>query len=139
MNGRTKVWWSHLAQKHSHPTHRNQIRLRTQARNLIGTEQACGNFPGKGPGSEERVETKGLGQPPNLAEVEDDRSSGGIYAKVAGVHVGLGEDQGLMGNTYVGDSWGPPAEVRNGLTSKEKGKLCVSGGNFGRSDADRPY
>ena len=70
----------------------------------------CGNFPGEARGSEERIETEGLGQPPNLAAVEDDRSSSGIDAKVTGVHVGLGEDQRLMGNADVGDGWGPPAE-----------------------------
>jgi len=61
------------------------------------------NFPGEGFSSEERIEIEGLGQPPNLAKVEDDRSSSSIDAEVTGVHVGLGEDQRLMGNADVGD------------------------------------
>ena len=88
----------------------------------------CSNFTGKGRGSEERVEIEGLGQPPNLAEVEDDRSSSGINAEVAGVHVGLGEDQWLMDNTNVGDGWGPLAELRNSLARRKKERLCVSRG-----------
>jgi hypothetical protein len=87
----------------------------------------CSNIPGEGPGSEERVEIKGLGQPPNLAGIEDDRSSSGINTKAAGIHVGLSEDQGLMGNADVGDGLGLGLQAahRNNLAGK-KGKLCVS-------------
>lgn len=95
----------------------------------------CGNFPCEACGSEERVEIEGLGQPPNLAEVEDDRSSSGIDAEVAGVHVGLGEDKRLMGNADVGDCWEPPAEYRNSLVRK---KSCVSGEGGEHSQADIP-
>ena len=125
MNGRTKAWSSRLAQKRSHPSHRSQIRLRTQACSLVGTEQVCSNFSGEGRGSEERVEIEGFGQPPNLAGVEDDRSSSGIDAEVAGVHVGLGENQRLMGNVDVSDGWEPLAELRNSLARKRE-RLCVS-------------
>ena len=52
----------------------------------------CSDFPCEARGSEERVEIKGLGQPSNLAEVDHDRSSRGIDAEVAGIHIGLGED-----------------------------------------------
>jgi hypothetical protein len=88
----------------------------------------CSNFPGEGPGEEERIETEGLGQPPNLAGVEDDRSSSGIDAEVTGIHVGLGEDQRLMSNADVGDGWGELAELRNSLARRKKEKLCVSRG-----------
>lgn len=88
----------------------------------------CSNIPGKGRSSEECIEIKGLRQPPNLAGVEDDRSFGGIDTEVAGVHVGLGEDQWLMGNTDIGDGWGPLAELRNSLVRRKKEKLCVSRG-----------
>jgi hypothetical protein len=96
----------------------------------------CSNFPGEGRGSEERVEIEGLWQPPNLTEVEDDWSSDGIDAEVADVHIGLGEDQWLMGNADVGDGWGPLAELRNSLTRKKE-KLYVSRGKR-HSQADRP-
>lgn len=86
----------------------------------------CSNFLGEGCGSEERLEIEGLGQPPNLAAVEDDRSSSDIDAEVAGVHIGLAEDQRLMGNADVGDGWGPLAELRNSLARKKKENLCVS-------------
>jgi len=86
------------------------------------------NFLGEGCGSEERVEIEGLGQPPNLGAVEDDRSSSGIDAEVAGVHIGLAEDQRFMGNADVGDGWGPLAKLRNSLTRKKKEKLCVNRG-----------
>ena len=75
----------------------------------------CSDFPGEARGSEERIHIEGLRQPPNIAEVENDRSSSGIDAKVTGVHVGLGKDQRLMGNADVGDGWGPLAENRNSL------------------------
>jgi hypothetical protein len=88
----------------------------------------CSNFPGEARGSQERIEIEGLGQPPNLARVEDDRSSSSIDAEVTGVHVGLGEDQRLMGNADVGDGWEPLAELRNSLARRKKEKLCVSRG-----------
>jgi hypothetical protein len=96
------------------------------------------NFPGEGCGSEERIETEGLGQPPNLAGVEDDRSSSGMDAEVTGVHVGLSEDQRLMSNADVGDGWVPLAELRNSLEKRKKEKLCVSRGKRTES-ANRPY
>ena len=102
--------------------------MRTQVCSLIGTEQVCRNFLGEGRGSEERIEIEGLGQPSNLAEVEDDRSSSGVNAEVAGVHVGLGEDQRLVGNADVGDGWIPLAELRNSLARRKKEKLCLSRG-----------
>ena len=89
------------------------------------------NFPGEGLGSEERVEIEGLGQPPNLARVEDDRSPSGIDAEVAGVHVGLGEDQRLMGNADIDNGWVPLAKLRNSLVRKEI--LCVSRGKWTQS------
>ena len=88
----------------------------------------CSDLPGEGCGSEERVETKGLRQPSNLTGIEDDWSSSGIDAEVTGVHVGLGEDQRLMGDPDVGDGWGPLAELRNSLERRKKRKLCISRG-----------
>ena len=64
------------------------------------------NDAGKTCGVEERKESKRLGQPPNLSGIEDDRSSSGIDAKVAAVHVGLGEDQRLIDNVDVWDIFG---------------------------------
>ena len=92
----------------------------------------CSNFPGEGRGSEERVETEGLRKPPNLAGVEDDWSSRGIDAEVASVHVGLGEDNRLMGNPDVGDGWGPLAELLNSL-EKRKSESCASAEGSGHS------
>jgi len=104
---------------------------------LVEIEQVCSNSLGEGRGSEERVETEGLGQPPNLAAVEDDRSSSGIDAEVTGVHVGLGEDQRLMGNPDIGDGWGPLAELRNSLERRGKRELCISRGKRTQS-ANKP-
>jgi len=92
----------------------------------------CSNFPGEGRGSQERVETEGLREPPNLAGVEDDWSSRGIDAEVTGVHVGLGEDNRLMGNLDVGDGWGPLAELRNSL-ERRKSESCASAKGSGHS------
>lgn len=85
-------------------------------------------FRAKVRGSEKRVKIEGLGQPPNLAGVEDDRSSSSVDAEVAGVHVGLGEDQRLVGNADISDGWVPLAELRNSLVRQEKEKLWVSRG-----------
>ena len=95
-------------------------------RNLVETEQVYSNFPGEASGSEERVEIEGLRQPPDLAGVEDNRSSSGIDAEVAGIHVGLGKDQRLVGNADIGDGWVSLAELRNSLLGKKRGNLCVS-------------
>jgi len=52
-------------------------------------------------GFEERKESKRLGQPSNLSKAEDDRSFSGVNAKVATVHVRLGEDQRLIRNADI--------------------------------------
>lgn len=78
--------------------------------------------PSKTCGVEESKESKRLGQPSNLSGVEDDRSSSGIDAKVAAVHVGLGEDQRLIGNVDVWDIFGlqlPPADHLNSLGERK--------------------
>ena len=80
---------------------------------------------GEGRDSEEHVEIEGLRRPPDRAGVEDSQSSNSINAKVAGVHIGLCEDQRVMGDTNVGNSWEPLAVLHNSLARKKQ-KSCPS-------------